>query len=324
MAERRAPLQAPDKLNFLLSLVAYLLDHDRVTVADTAAHFGVPPNQVREAVRLIAVSGVPGSAAAYLHGDLFDIDWDSLEDRDEIVLTNHVAIDDTPRLSAREASALIAGLQYLQTLPEFAAHGAIEPIMAKLARGASAEPGQVAVSSASDATLSQVREAVARGVQLEFDYRNGRGESERRRIDPLRLESLDTDWYVRGWCHLREATRLFRIDRISSPVVTEQPVSGLGEGAELPEQLFESSGDDLAVTIEVAPSALVLLTDYIPEGTGVQEVGGRIRTTLRFAHSHGLKRLIASLGGAAEVIEPAEARAAVAEWAAAGARRYEE
>lgn len=324
MAERRAPLQAPDKLNFLLSLVAYLLGRDRAGVAETAEHFGMTPAQVREAVTLIAVSGVPGAEAAYLPGDLFDIDWDSFEQRDEIVLTHHVAIDDTLRLSAREASALIAGLQYLQTLPEFAAHGGIEPIMAKLARGASAEPGQLAVATESDAILAQVREAAARGVQLEFDYRNGRGQSERRRIDPLRLESLDADWYVRGWCHLREANRLFRIDRISAPQVLDEPVTGRGAGIELPEQLFESSGEQLLATIEVAPSALVLLADYIPEGAGVQEVGGRIRATVRFAHFHGLKRLIASLGGAATVIEPAEARAAVAEWAAAGAARYEE
>jgi proteasome accessory factor C len=110
-------MRAQDKLAFLLSLVPFLLDHDRVSVAEAAEHFGVDEEQIREAVRLIAVSGVPGETSQYLHGDLFDIAWDDFEDNDRIAITNRVAIDDSPRFSAREAAALIAGLQYLSALP---------------------------------------------------------------------------------------------------------------------------------------------------------------------------------------------------------------
>ena len=41
------PLQAQDKLAFLLSLVPYLIDHDDVSVADAAAHFGVSEDEMR-------------------------------------------------------------------------------------------------------------------------------------------------------------------------------------------------------------------------------------------------------------------------------------
>jgi proteasome accessory factor C len=126
------PLQAQDKLTFLLSLVPYLMDHDRVSVAEAAAHFGMTKEQIREAVRLIGVSGIPGETAQYQHEDLFDISWDDLEENDQIVLTHRVAIDDSPRFSAREAAALIAGLQYLSSLPEHADRAAIASLMAKL------------------------------------------------------------------------------------------------------------------------------------------------------------------------------------------------
>ena len=69
-------LGASDKLTFLLSLVPYLLDHANISVTEVAAHFGVSAERVREAVNLIAVSGIPGATHQYLHGDLFDIDWD--------------------------------------------------------------------------------------------------------------------------------------------------------------------------------------------------------------------------------------------------------
>ena len=100
-----------------------------------AEHFRVPEEQIREAVRLIAVSGIPGETSQYQHGDLFDIAWDDFEDNDQIVLTHLVAIDDTPRFSGREAAALIAGLQYLSALPESADRTAMATLADKLSRG---------------------------------------------------------------------------------------------------------------------------------------------------------------------------------------------
>jgi proteasome accessory factor C len=318
-------MQAQDKLAFLLSLVPYLMDHERITVADTAAHFAVSQEQIRDAVRLIAVSGVPGATQQYQHGDLFDIAWDAFEDRDEIILTHMVAIDDSPRFSGREAAALIAGLQYLSALPENANRDAIGTLMAKLAHGASAAPSQVAVAGTeSDASLKIIRDAVATDTQVEFGYLSSRGEYERRRVDPLRLESVDQDWYLRGWCHLRGAVRTFRLDRMSELTDTTDPISYRPSDVTLPETLFEGSPEDLTVHIEVSASALPLIADYIPEGAELEEADGLIRTIVRVAHYHGLKRLVSSLSGVLSVIGPAEARAAVADWASAGIARYAE
>ncbi|MDQ1579429.1 MAG: proteasome accessory factor [Microbacteriaceae bacterium] len=324
MTERRTPMHAQDKLAFLLALVPYLMDRDGVSVGEAAGHFGVPAEQIRDAVRLIAVSGVPGETSQYQHGDLFDIAWEDFEENDRIVLTHMVAIDDSPRFSAREAAALIAGLQYLSALPENADRDVIGSLMAKLARGASAEPSQVAVAgSQSDETLTLIRDAVAAGTQVEFDYLNSRGEHERRRADPLRIESVDQDWYLRGWCHLREAVRTFRLDRISELTVTTEPLTYHPTDVTLPETLFEASADDLTVDIEVSSSALPLVADYIPEGTQLSEQDGFVRTSVRVAHYHGLKRLVAGLSGVLTVIAPEEARQAVTGWAAAGAARYD-
>jgi len=324
MAERKTPpLQAQDKLTFLLSLVPFLMEHDRISVDEVATHFGMHAEQIRDAVRLIGVSGIPGDTAQYQHGDLFDIAWDDFEDNDQIVLTNRVAIDDSPRFSAREAAALIAGLQYLSALPEHADRAAIATLMAKLSRGASATPSQVAVEATeTDETLSLIRTSVDAGVQIQFDYQNSQGERESRRVDPLRIESLDADWYLRAWCHLREGVRTFRLDRISNPVITTEAITFRAKDVTLPEALFEGSADDLLVTIDVAPAAAALLADYIPDGAVTEKIGDRLRTSIRVSHYHGLKRLMASMSSVAEVVGPPEARAAVAEWAADAASRY--
>jgi proteasome accessory factor C len=323
MAERRKPMQAQDKLAFLLALVPYLMDRDRVSVAEAAAHFGVEKSQLRDAVRLIAVSGIPGETNQYQPGDLFDIAWDDFEQNDQIVLTHQVAIDDSPRFSAREAAALIAGLQYLSALPENADRDVIGSLMAKLARGSSGAPSQVAVAgSESDETLAVIRDAVAAGTQVDFVYLNSRGERERRRVDPLRIESTDQDWYLRGWDHLREAIRTFRLDRIDDLTATDEPIAYKPGDVTLPDTLFQGTPDDLLVQIEVSSSAVPLIVDYIPEGAAQTESDGFVRTSVRVAHYHGLKRLVAGLSGVLTVLDPPEARRVVAEWARAGAERY--
>lgn len=327
----RTPRVAADKLTFLLALVPYLIDHDNVAVDDVALRFAVPADQVRAAVRLIAVSGIPGETSQYLHGDLFDIHWDEFEDNDRIVLTHQVAIDDSPRFSAREAAALIAGLQYLSALPENADRDAIASLMAKLTRGASAAPSQLRVSSAeSPTTIGVIQAAVQANLQIEFAYLNSRGDRVSRRVDPLRIESVDRDWYLRGWCHLRGAVRTFRLDRISELVVTAEPAQSRQGEVPLPDRLFEPSLDDLEVVLELPESALALVADYRPEDVrstaNVHSAGsaGRVRATLRVAHYHALKRLVAGLAGVVTVVEPPEARRIVADWAAAGASQYEE
>ena len=314
---------ASDKLAFLLALVPWLVDRDRVSVAEAARHFKVSEEQIREAVTLIAVSGIPGDTASYQHGDLFDIAWDRFEDDDEIVLTNLVAIDDSPRFSGREAAALIAGLQYLSALPEIADRGAIDSLMAKLARGASAQPSQVAVaSSETDVTLAAIRDAVSAGVQVEFDYASPGSEREHRVVDPLRIESVDANWYLRGWSHAREAVRTFRLDRIENLVATSAPIEHRAGEVTLPDTLFQGSPDDIDVTIEVLPVALALIEDYIPAGAAREQSDERIRTVIRVSQFHGLKRLVTGLAGVVTVVAPDEARAAVAEWAAAASARY--
>lgn len=323
MPDRRPAQHAADKVAFLLALVPWLVDHDRVSVADAAAHFDVSEEQIRDAVKLIAVSGIPGETTQYQHGDLFDIAWDRFEDDDEIVLTHLVAIDDSPRFSGREAAALIAGLQYLSALPENSDRGAIDSLMTKLARGASAQPSPVAVEArASDAVLATIRRAVSAGHQLEFDYASPGGEREHRRVDPLRIESIDADWYLRGWCHLRGAVRTFRLDRVDDLVATEEPITHRAGDVHLPDALFERSPDDIVVTLDIAPAVVPLIEDYIPDDAAREIVDGLVRTSIRVSHFHGLKRLVAGAPGTVTVVAPPEARRVVAEWAAAGAAAY--
>ncbi len=238
-----------------------------------------------------------------------------------------VAIDDSPRFSAREAAALIAGLQYVSSQADASDLDLVGQLMAKLARGSSASPSQVAVAAgAGDGTRDDLRRAIAEERRVEFDYRSPRGGTERRVVDPLRLESMDEDWYLRGWDLARGAVRTFRLDRLDELVVTDLPPEHRPQDVVLGDTLFEPSPDDLRVTLEVQDSALPLLGDFVGDERPLPVAGrpGRVAVTVRVAHYQGLVRLVAGMAGVVVVTSPPEARAAVAEWAERAAAAYDD
>ena len=67
-----------------------------------------------------------------------------------------------------------------------------------------------------------VQQAITERRVIEVDYIDRNGEPTGRAIEPVGVMSLDTDWYLVGWCRLREAPRRFRLDRICGAVLTDE------------------------------------------------------------------------------------------------------
>lgn len=60
-----------------------------------------------------------------------------------------------------------------------------------------------------------VTEALLGGLSLELEYQGrSAGETTTRRVDPFGLGYFHGQWYLVGHCHLRRATRTFRLERI--------------------------------------------------------------------------------------------------------------
>src|SRR5262249_23677196 len=58
--------------------------------------------------------------------------------------------------------------------------------------------------------FEQLRRAAHEGRQLDIDYWTAsRNETNRRVVDPYHLASVDGDWFLVAYCHLREEVRSF-------------------------------------------------------------------------------------------------------------------
>jgi proteasome accessory factor C len=304
---------AQENLVLFLSLIPYVMDRGEVSVEEAAKAFGRHPSDIHKAVELIACSGIPGDTSAYLHADLFDIDWDRFLDEGIIRFENTIVIDSKPAFSAREMSALIAGLQYLSQHPAWAGRPDVARLLAKL--GASGSTLLVK-SQPSPTTLDTLRHAISEGRQVLMDYVNKRGERESRSVDPLAVESRDDVWFFRGWCHLREALRTFRVDRIATLTLTDTAATNHDDALD-PDQwsVFEPSDHDLVVEVEFSHDALPLIAEYLDRSTPPTKHGATYRATVPFAHLPSLTRFVGRYPGLVTAIGPQSARAAVASFA---------
>jgi proteasome accessory factor C len=316
----RKPLVATDRAALMLQLVPYLLGKGEVSVAEAADEFDVTPEQMRSMVEKLTVIGLPGERGYWqMSNDLFDIDWDLLEQRDLIVITNTVGLERSPKLTAREAAALLAGLQLTRTVPGFGDSRLFAGLLAKLARGASGAPVDVIVAPGPvDAVRDTVAEALRRGVAVSFTYKAPDAAPTTRTVDPMKVHIATGTWYLQGWCHLRQAVRTFHLDRVSDVALTELPIT---HGEEPVPALFAPGDDDIVVRIRYPRSVGPLLGDYLDRAE-IEETGDEAIAAIRLPDENALRRTAARRGGAVEILEPAAARLAAAAWAEAGLAQY--
>ncbi|WP_426168979.1 helix-turn-helix transcriptional regulator [Microbacterium sp. DWRC1-3] len=320
MTAKSKPLLAADRVRLYLTLVPYVLEHGQVSLEEAASEFGVTSQEMRGMVEKLTVIGLPGEDGYWQQPqEMFDINWDLLDLEDVIEITNDVALRRVPRFTAREAAALLAGLQMVAAVPAVSDSGLVAGLISKLSRGAADAPADVVVAPSA---VDEVREAVARGlhegVAIAFTYQAPDAAPTTRTVDPMQILITNGQWYLQGWCHLRQAMRTFHLDRVSAPTLTEIPITHSGD--QVPEA-FAGLDDEREVTVRVAERLAPLLSGFVPTGA-TEAVNGAVTTRLHLADPRGIKRLAARFGGSMEVLEPGVARAATREWAAAGLALY--
>ncbi|MGY1750751.1 helix-turn-helix transcriptional regulator [Modestobacter sp. SYSU DS0511] len=313
-----------ERMTRLLALVPYLQARpDGVRLADAAADFGVPEAQLRRDLDLLWVCGLPGHGP----GDLIDLAFEG----DRVRVTFTAGMVRPLRLTTDEAVALIVALRTLLELPGLAEGEAVSRALAKVATAAG-QPAElaapVAVSvGAGEESLAVVRQGLERRRALHLRYYvPSRDERTDRVVDPMRLLLVDGHWYLEAWCRNVEGVRLFRLDRIDDVTVLDSPAAPPPQAHErdLESGLYQPSGEEPLVRLRLARAAR-WVADYYPveEQSEVDDPPGGLAVAVRTSDLGWARRLVASLGGAALVDEPAglarqvaaEARAALARYA---------
>jgi proteasome accessory factor C len=141
----------------------------------------------------------------------------------------------------------------------------------------------------------------------------------------MRILLVDGRWYLEAWCRQAEGVRLFRLDRVDDVVVLDEPAAPPPQAHErdLDNGVYQPEPGSPAVRLRIDRGARWVAEYYpVDSVTPVDEPPGGLAVTVRTADLAWARRLVASLGGAAVVDQPASLAAEVAADARAALDRY--
>lgn len=308
---KSSSLSGTDRYNFMLALTGYLISNRQQKLLDLANHFQVSEKEISSAVVTISLSGV----GLYRPDELFFLDYDLLEEG-IVDLSFAPTLEAVPRLSTRQAAAIASGLAYLVDLVDLADQVEITELLKILGRGALGQKDLpfMVQPVRGDADLAKARLAVAERRAIKCSYRNSTGEVSNREIEPIRLESREASWYLRGFCRTNSEERIFRLDRMRDIVILdvfEERTAGSKSG----EEIYSVRETDTEVLFEVDPGAFSLIADYKPDF----EIRGNksVQVKISIGQIDNLGRIVARYSGKVRVLAPETARQAVRDFASA-------
>jgi predicted DNA-binding transcriptional regulator YafY len=158
--------------------------------------------------------------------------------------------------------------------------------------------------------LTRVASACRDRMRMRLNYRDRRGNTSQRSIEPLRLVHTGSRWYLVAWDLQREDWRTFRMDRIERAATTGQrfePREFPGDVAEYVARSISSAPFRYQMRLRIAGS-LKELAERIPSWCGVLEPLDDGHCVLRIGGDsiEGLVALLALVGSDFEVLEPPE------------------
>lgn len=286
---------AGDRLRRLLSLLPWLADHPGTTIAEICERFGFTEEQLHADLEIVWMVGIP----PYTPDQLIELQFD--EDRVSVILGSY--FQRPLRLTPDQALALVAAGQSLLDDPGTDPEGPLARGLAKLATALQVDPDEavaVHLGEAGSETLERLRTAIRDGRRVRLDYYSfGRDERSEREVDPHRLWAEGGGWYLGGHCHRAEGTRVFRLDRIVSVEVLDEPASTTPDPGE--PATFDPTGGEASVTLDLDPEA-AWVVDYYPND-GVDELAdGGVRAILPVASLRWLEQLLVRLGPLGTVV----------------------
>ena len=313
---RRGPEPVAARLHRLLAIVPWLYQQESVPVAEIARSVGAPVGQVVRDLTLASMCGVPPYTADLLFGFWVEPDPDTAE---PVVHVSKPTMMATPlRLTVRQAAAVSVALNALAALPGEDSD-AVERVRAKLVLALGEHP--VRVTFDDPPLLQRVREAVENNERLVITYVNLEDAVTERTVDPLKLFIDRGRAYLLCHDHLRDDTRVFRVDRLVAVEGTELNF----EPRDLPVpagSVWEWMIPDREVVVRL-PAGSDWVLDRYAVTTHVDEPDGAIVCWLSVVSESWLAGLLLACGPAAEVISPTDLQTISRDRAAALLDRYQ-
>ena len=201
------------KVDRLVSIIMILLDKKRIGAQALADMFEVSPRTIYRDVDAINMAGIPVRSTSGVGGGF------------EIMPEYKV---DKKVFSADDLSALLMGLSSLSGMVrgDELVHALAKVrsfIPADRAKDIELKANQINIDLSLwmgngniQSNLEIIKAAMQESRLLTFEYIAHHGNKTARTAEPYQLVLKSSHWYLQGYCHKREAYRLFRLSRMSN------------------------------------------------------------------------------------------------------------
>lgn len=299
------------KLDRMIGILSILLQKQKVTAPYLAEKFEVSRRTIIRDVDALCMAGIPIVTEQGQNGG--------------ISIMENYKIDKT-LLSTADMQAILAGLRSLDSVSGTSRY---VQLMEKLSVGASNVMSGDAhilidLSSRYKESLAPkielIHSAIVDARTVSFTYFAPKGESSRV-IEPYYLIFQWAGWYVWGWCTARRDFRLFKLNRM-----TELQAGDYFQKHTVPPPDF-SQRDVFPYLYQVKaiiqPQFRWRLVDEFGAESFVQQPDGRLLFTHGFTDKTTIIGWITSFGKDAELIEPAELRQDIVDFAEGICRKHD-
>ena len=169
--------------------------------------------------------------------------------------------------------------------------------------------------------FNSIKTAIFKKVLIDFSYFGNNGCYSKRTVEPIKLVFKSKDWYLYGFCRLRNDFRFFKLTRIKNLVLCEEtfvrdvPVS-------LPAETSLKGESLISVKLKFSSEVSFRVYDEFTDGVTADQQGN-LYVTADLPDNGVLFSYLLSFGDNVEILEPANVREQMKEKLISMLQKYE-
>lgn len=290
------------KLDRMLAIIMYLVNHEKVKAQELADKFEVSVRTIYRDIDGISLAGIPIVAYQGADGGIGIAEGYKL---------------DKSLLTTDEVFNIVTGLKGLHSISEdLKIKILIEKLTAITARSGYIPAGHEIMIDLSSwnknnelgLRIQEIRKAIRERKIIEFIYYTNEELTERK-VEPCVIVFKETNWYLYAFCLLREDFRLFKLKRMSQLTITDTGFNAREFSIDRVEWDGEFDKDqNLSIVVLFDKSMRHVADDIFGMDNHEVMEDGRMKVTFHLAESGWLYGFLLGFGDKIEILEPADLR----------------
>ncbi len=282
------------QINRLFEIIYILLEKKNVTAKEFAEHFEVSTRTIYRDIETLSSAGIPVYMSKGKNGGISLVSG---------YILNKTILTDEEKVN------ILSSLKAVSTVNTNKQDSAIDKLSAMFG-DKNTDWIEVDFSHWSDGDkerelFNKIKNSIINRTTVDFSYSNGKGETTKREVEPLKLCFRGQDWYFYGFCLQKNDYRFFKLKRVSNFTVTENKFK-----RETPKQIFINEKHYVEnpdkVTLKISKKLSFRVYDEFPEYK-LDENGDFIVNAVIW-DKDWIYSYISTYGNMAKIIEPEHIR----------------